>query len=85
MSKTIILNESSLKRLLEYIGDDEEFGRYDINKDSYFEMPKKEFMSVDRKISRDSNFNEPISSDDFEKDQFIGQEYFDPYNRDLKP
>ena len=84
MSKIIKLNESSFKKLLEYVGDEEALGRYDISPDDYPDMPSDEGMSVNRKtMQSDDVVSYPLTDTDFEDEQFTGQEYFDPYARDI--
>ena len=85
MSKIIKLRESSFKRLLEYVGDEEEMGRYDIDKELY-DMPEDEYQALQQKIF-DGYEDEEIAMkelmDDNYADQFIGQEYYDPSDYDL--
>lgn len=77
--KKIILKESSFKRLLEYVGDEEEFGRYDIEPDNYKNMPSDEGMSVNRKnMESDDVVSFPLSADDWEDIQYLGMEFNDP-------
>ena len=84
MSKIIKLNESSFKKLLEYVGDEEALGRYDIAPDDYPNMPDDEGVSVNRKtMESDDVVSYPLTDKDFEDEQFTGQEYFDPYGRDI--
>jgi len=71
--KIIKLNESSLKKLLEYIGDEEALGRYDISGNNY--IPGKEKDSVINQKSHETEFNNNYEISDPE---FIGQEINDP-------
>jgi len=85
MSKVIKLNESSLKRLLEYIGDEEEFGRYDINPDEY-DMSDEEYENIQQQLAMDNEFyNDAMKelSDEQEAEQWIGNDYYDPYIRSI--
>ena len=85
MSKVIKLNESSLKRLLEYIGDEEEFGRYDINPDEY-DMSDEEYENIKQQLAMDNEFyNDAMKemSDEQEAEQWIGNDYYDPYIRSI--
>lgn len=83
MSKIIKLNESSFKKLLEYVGDEEALGRYDIAPDDYPNIPDDEGVSVNRKtMQSDDVVSYPLTDKDFEEEQFVGQEYFDPYGRE---
>ena len=84
MSKIITLSESSFKRLLEYVGDEEALGRYDINPDNYPNMPADEGMSVNRKTFENNDVvSYPKTDKEQEEEQYIGQEYFDPYGREV--
>ena len=84
MAKIIKINESSFKKLLEYVGDEEALGRYDINPDNYPNMPDTEAVSVDRKtFDNDDVVSFEKTYDEQEGEQFVGQEYFDPYGRDI--
>lgn len=79
MPKIIKLNESSFRKLLEYVGDEEEFGRYDINPDNYENMPDNEGVSVNRKtMSNDDVVSYPLTDSEHEEEQYIGRDYFDP-------
>lgn len=81
----IKLRESSFKRLFEYVGDEEEMGRYDIDKELY-NMSEDEYLSLLQKFhdayeDEDKEMRELVA--DQEADQFIGQEYYDPSDYDL--
>jgi hypothetical protein len=79
MPKIIKINESSFKKLFEYVGDEEEFGRYDIDPDKY-NMSDEEYDSLKKQIGDEDNFEDELKSlyDDLEAEQFIGQDYYDP-------
>lgn len=79
MPKTIRLNESSFKKLMEYVGDEEEFGRYDIDNDKY-NMSDAEYDNLQRQLGDDTEFDEFMKelAADQEAEQFIGQDYYDP-------
>jgi len=79
MPKTIRLNESAFKKLMEYVGDEEEFGRYDINNNQY-NMSDEEYNSLQQQLGDDTEFDDFMKElvDDQEAEQFIGQDYFDP-------
>jgi hypothetical protein len=42
MGKVIKLRESSFKRLLEYVGDEEALGRYDLSENPYIPEDEKD-------------------------------------------
>ena len=78
MSRIIKLRESSFKRLFEYVGDEEEMGRYDIDKELY-DMPDDEYQTLLQK-SYDAYEDEEedmkeYMADDYD-DQFMGPEYY---------
>ena len=79
MPKIIKINESSFKKLFEYVGDEEEFGRYDIGPDKY-NMSDEEYDSLKKQIGDEDDFEDELKSlyDDLEAEQFIGQDYYDP-------
>lgn len=78
MAKIIKINESTFKRLLEYVGDEEEFGRYDIENDNY-EMPDDESSQLNQQLEKNSlNNNFTQTDDSLEGEQYIGRDYFDP-------
>ena len=79
MPKIIKINESSFKRLLEYVGDEEEFGRYDIDHDKY-NMSDEEYENLQKQVGDKYDFEDDLKSwyDDLEAEQFIGQDYYDP-------
>lgn len=85
MSKIIKLNESSLKRLFEYVGDEEEFGRYDINPDDY-NMSDEEYENLQQQLAaNDELYDNDIKelADEQEAEQWIGRDYYDPGDGDL--
>ena len=73
MAKTIKLNESLFKKLLEYVGDEEEFGRYDISGNNY--IPDEEKNSVIDKKTHETEFN---NNYEISEPEYIGQEINDP-------
>ena len=79
MPKIIKINESSFKKLLEYVGDEEELGRYDIDPDKY-NISDEEYENLQKQIGDDDDFEDELKSyeDDWEAEQFIGQDYYDP-------
>lgn len=79
MRKVIKLKESSFKKLLEYVGDEEELGRYDIDSDKY-NMSDDEYNALKKQIGDDDDFEDELRSldADWEDEQFIGQDYYDP-------
>ena len=78
MPKVIKLNESSFKRLLEYIGDEEALGRYDIKPNDYPDMPPSERASVDKQTKGTDVVCQPYTDDDWEGIQYMGTEFNDP-------
>ena len=85
MGKVIKLTESSFKRLLEYTGEVEELGRYDIDDDLY-NMSDEEYNDLKQ---QQGEWNDQYEidmkdmADDWEADQFIGRDYYDPSDNDL--
>lgn len=79
MPKTIRLNESAFKKLMEYVGDEEEFGRYDIDSSQY-NMSDEEYNNLQQQLGDNAEFDDFMKElvDDQEAEQFIGQDYFDP-------
>ena len=73
MSRIIKLNESSFVRLLEFVGDEEALGRYDISGNNY--IPDEEKNSVIDKKSHETEFN---NNYEISEPEFIGQEINDP-------
>ena len=78
---TIKLNESSFKKLLEYIGDEEEFGRYDIDDEKY-DMSDDEFLDLQRMTAYDNEEYENDMQDSIDGnegyDEWVGRDYYDP-------
>ena len=75
MSKTIILSESTFNKLLEYVGDEEEFGRYDLED---VKVPSDEDMSIFNKTNHETNIESELSGDDWENQQYMGADFNDP-------
>jgi predicted glycosyltransferase involved in capsule biosynthesis len=75
MAKTIIINESSFNRLLEYVGDEEEFGRYDLED---VDVPSREDMSIFNKTNGETNMEGEMTDSDWEENQYIGADFNDP-------
>ena len=73
MAKKIKLNESSFKKLMEYVGDEEELGRYDLTDNPY--IPEEEIDSVATKITGDSRFDK---NNGLEEPEYLGQDINDP-------
>ncbi len=74
MAKTIKLNESSFKKLLEYVGDEEALGRYDLSDNPY--IPEDEKNSIITKKSTATIFDKDNS--ELDEPEYIGQEINDP-------
>lgn len=81
MGRTIKLNESSFKKLLEYIGDEEEFGRYDID-DGKYDMSDDEFLDLQRMTAYDNEEYEDDMRDFIDGnegyDEWAGRDFYDP-------
>ena len=75
MSKVIILNESSFNKLLEYVGDEEEFGRYDLED---IKVPSGEDLSIFNKTNGETDFQSDLTDDDWEGLQYMGSDLNDP-------
>ena len=73
MAITIKLNESSFKKLLEYVGDEEALGRYDISGNNY--IPDDEEKSVINQKTHETEFNNNF---EIEEPEYMGQEINDP-------
>ena len=73
--KQIILNEQAFKKLLEYVGDEEEFGRYDLED---VDVPSKEDMSIFNKTNGETNMEGEMTDSDWEENQYIGADFNDP-------
>ena len=71
--KIIKLNESSLKKLLEYIGDEEALGRYDISGNYY--TPAYERNIIKNKKTHETEFNNDY---EISEPEYIGQDINDP-------
>lgn len=69
----IKINESMFKKLLEYVGDEEEFGRYDISSNDY--IPKLERNKIINKKTHGTEFN---NNYEISEPEYIGQEINDP-------
>lgn len=80
MGKVIKLTESSFKRLLEYTGEVEELGIYDID-DELYNMSDEEYNDLKQQqndwAAQDEEDMEEYFKD-MEADQFIGRDYYDP-------
>lgn len=75
MAKTIIIKESSFNRLLEYVGDEEEFGRYDLED---VDVPSREDMSIFNKTNGETNMEGEMTDSDWEENQYMGADFNDP-------
>jgi len=73
MAKIIKLNEALFKRLLEYVGDEEALGRYDISGNNY--IPDSERNSVIDKKTHETEFNNDY---EISEPEYIGQNINDP-------
>jgi hypothetical protein len=73
MGKIIKLRESSFKRLLEYVGDEEALGRYDLSENPY--IPEDEKDSIVAKKSTDTIFKD---NSELDEPEYMGQEINDP-------
>ena len=74
MAKTIKLNESSFKKLLEYVGDEEALGRYDLSENPY--IPENEKNSIRTKKSTTTIFDK--DSSELDEPEYMGQDINDP-------
>ena len=72
--KKVILRESSFKKLLEYVGDEEELGRYDLSENPY--IPENEKNSIRTKKSTTTIFDKDNS--ELDEPEYIGQDINDP-------
>ena len=72
MAITIKLNESSFKKLLEYVGDEEALGRYDLSENPY--IPEDEKDSIVTKKSTDTIFKD---NSELDEPEYMGQEIND--------
>jgi hypothetical protein len=75
MAKIIIIKESSFNRLLEYVGDEEEFGRYDLED---VKVPSREDMSIFNKTNGETNMEGEMTDSDWEENQYMGADFNDP-------
>ena len=75
MAKTIIIKESSFNRLLEYVGDEEEFGRYDLED---VKVPSREDMSIFNKTNGETNMEGEMTDSDWEENQYMVADFNDP-------
>ena len=73
MAITIKLNESSFKKLLEYVGDEDALGRYDISDNDF--IPDDEEESVINQKTHETEFNNNF---EIEESEYLGQEINDP-------
>lgn len=71
--KKIILKENSFKKLLEYVGDEEALGRYDLTDNPYIPESEKEDIIIDK--THETSFKDNGQVDDVE---YVGQEMNDP-------
>ena len=76
--KKVILRESSFKKLLEYVGDEEALGRYDLSENPY--IPENEKNSIRTKKSTTTIFDKDKS--ELDEPEYIGQDINDkgPYS-----
>ena len=72
--KKVILRESSFKKLLEYVGDEEELGRYDLSENPY--IPENEKNSIRTKKSTTTIFDKDNS--ELDEPEYMGQDINDP-------
>ena len=72
--KKVILRESSFKKLLEYVGDEEALGRYDLSENPY--IPENEKNSIRTKKSTTTIFDKDNS--ELDEPEYMGQEINDP-------
>jgi hypothetical protein len=72
--KKVILRESSFKKLLEYVGDEEALGRYDLSENPY--IPENEKNSIRTKKSTTTIFDKDNS--ELDEPEYIGQDINDP-------
>ena len=73
MGKIIKLRESSFKRLLEYVGDEEALGRYDLSENPY--IPEDEKDNIVTKKSTDTIFND---NSELDEPEYMGADINDP-------
>ena len=73
MGKIIKLRESSFKRLLEYVGDEEALGRYDLSENPY--IPEDEKDSIVTKKSTDTIFKD---NSELDEPEYMGADINDP-------
>ena len=71
--KKIILKEDSFNKLLEYVGDEEALGRYDLSDNPY--IPEDEKQHIINHKTHKSIFKDNSEPDGTE---FIGQDINDP-------
>jgi hypothetical protein len=72
--KKVILRESSFKKLLEYVGDEEALGRYDLSENPY--IPENEKNSIRTKKSTTTIFDKDNS--ELDEPEYMGQDINDP-------
>ena len=72
--KKVILRESSFKKLLEYVGDEEALGRYDLSENPY--IPENEKNSIRAKKSTTTIFDKDNS--ELDEPEYMGQDINDP-------
>lgn len=75
MAKTIKLNEALFKKLLEYVGDEEALGRYDISGNYYTPAYERNIIKNKKTHETEFNNNNEISEPNVE---YIGQDINDP-------
>lgn len=73
MAITVKLNESSFKRLLEYVGDEEALGRYDLSDNPY--IPEDEKDNIITKKSTKTIFKD---NSELDEPEYMGQDINDP-------
>lgn len=92
MAKIIKLTETDLRHIVrdsvkkiirEYVGDEEEFGRYDLANG----LTDEDFYNIDAMNAEDEQQLEDEWAEndfkDWEAEQYIGQEYWDPTDNEL--
>ena len=82
-----IIKSAAEKIIKEYIGDTEEYGRYDIDTDEdYYNMPDDEYNDLQQQLANKYEMEDEDMkqmADEWEAEQYIGQDYFDPGDGDL--
>lgn len=73
MGKVIKINESSFKKLLEYVGDEEALGRYDLSDNPY--IPENE---KDRIVTQKSTKTIFDDNSELDEPEYMGADINDP-------